>query len=151
VTLVLVSRDALEDAIEELYAIVSGDFTPDIHRELAPDDSIVTLAVQAGIRIPGPLRPGTVPPPPPSGPMQEAVAAVQRDGLGQMEGLTSGTYRKFNDPRLRCVEDEKVVYTSMEQAEHAAKRISDRQPMRAYLGRCGHYHVSRIRHHMRGE
>jgi hypothetical protein len=86
-----------------------------------PRDEVVTLAVQAGLQIPGPLTPGTVPPAP-------------------------SFFRKEGDARLRCVQDGKVVYTSMEAAEHAATLVGRRQPMRAYRGNCGHFHLSRDKH-----
>lgn len=133
--LVLVSRDALEKLIAECYDVWAGRVTPDIAEHLHPSDPIVTLAVEAAIRIPGPMAPGTAPPAPPlvNDPLSNACAQ---------------TFRHPSDHRLRCADDGKVVYTSMGKAEHAASRIAERQAMRAYLGRCGHYHVSRVRHHV---
>jgi hypothetical protein len=135
VTLVLVDQDLLAQLIESEYAnrheiaVEGGCATlwEDEWRFLDPDDVLVTLAVQAGLPIPGPLTG-----PPPAPPSRRVV------------GLSS-TYKDEGDNRLRCTADGKVVYTSREQAERAATKISQRQPMLAYLGRCGHYHVSRDR------
>jgi hypothetical protein len=123
--LVLVDREQLDQLISTAHD--ATDQAP-----LASDDPIVTLAVQAGLPIPGPMLPGSLPPAPP----------LINDKLSN---VCATTFRHPNDARLRCAEDGKVVYTSMGQAEHAAERISGRQPMQAYLGRCGHYHVSRIK------
>jgi hypothetical protein len=120
---------------------------------LEPTSELVVLACQAGLPIPGPLKPGTLPPPPPQhhfdvGRVFELMDQCMERMGGRIDQGTAmgGTYRAEGDPRLRCVEDGKVVYTSMEQAEAAARRISDRQPMKAYRGpQCGHYHVSRVK------
>lgn len=157
-TLVLVDRDALDALLREMvdlreaYAIEGGALAPSKGEVmyLDPRDKVVTLAVQAGLLIPGPLEPGTVPPVPPNHPFDpDRVFTIMRECEARLDELggerMAATYRADDDPRLRCVEDGKVVYTSMEAAEHAAKRISGRQPMRAYHGRCGHYHVSRIK------
>jgi hypothetical protein len=123
--LALVDRDALEDLIDSCYSMLSGSYTPDIQDVLQPDDPIVVVSVDAGLRIPGPTA-GPPPPPPWYG------------------GVCALTYRAEGDSRLRCFEDGKVVYTSMDSAQSAADLISQREPMRAYLGpKCGHYHVSR--------
>lgn len=45
--------------------------------------------------------------------------------------------------KTRCVKDGKVVFATRAAAEQAALKISERTPMKAYLGACGHYHVSR--------
>jgi hypothetical protein len=95
VTLVLVSREPLEQLIRELYGVSSGSVTPDICDRLHPDDPIVTLAVEAGIQIPGPLTG-----PPPAPPERASSDGAQH----------APTFRRFNDPRLRCTEDGKVVY-----------------------------------------
>jgi hypothetical protein len=139
-TLVLVDRDALEQLIQGDYAnreeiaIEGGcaSLWDADWRFLDPDDVLVTLAVQAGLQVPGPLKG-----PPPAPPMINDT----------LSNRCAQTFRHPNDRRLRCAEDGKVVYTSSGQAEHAAQRISSRQPMRSYLGRCGHYHVSRNKHH----
>jgi hypothetical protein len=123
VNLVLVDREALEALLREMvdlreaYAIEGGALRASQGEVLYldPSDEVVTLA---GLMIPGPLTPGTVPPAPPF-------------------------FYKEGDARLRCTQDGKVIYTSMEAAEHAATLIGRRQPMRAYCGNCGHYHVSR--------
>jgi hypothetical protein len=74
-TQVVVDRNALAGLIREMYGLriaytVEGgaveqwvDGEPVIY--LDPRDELVTLAVQAGVLIPGPLKPGTVPPAPP--------------------------------------------------------------------------------------
>lgn len=41
--------------------------------------------------------------------------------------------------------DGKVVYPDEATARFRAVQISARQPMRAYRGACGHWHVARIR------
>jgi hypothetical protein len=144
VTLVLVSREALEKLLRDFYH-TNHDTSADVVT-LHPADPIVTVAVEAGILIPGPMAPGTVPPAPYPY-FKEVVDVV--GGLVSaavwLGEVTAPTYRADDDPRLRCTEDGKVVYTSIEAAEHAASKISEREPMRAYLGRCGHYHVSRRR------
>lgn len=134
-TYVLVDRDQLDKLLKrtwemfELLAEESG-YT---ERNLTPDSELVTLAVQAGLLIPGPLQPGTVPPAPPK----------HRFGTDNDRVLMTPTYRTKGDLRLRCEADAKVVYTSMEAASHAAGLISGREAMKAYLGDCGHFHVAR--------
>lgn len=50
------------------------------------------------------------------------------------------------DTRLRCKADNKVVFFSERDAEISAKRATGRgTPMKHYLGKCGHWHTSRIR------
>jgi hypothetical protein len=134
--LVLVSRDALA----QLLLIGVGKELPfAMGGHLYPGDAVLTLAVEAGLPLPAPMKPGTVPPAPPN--------HYDSDEPGRPFGgtvvPTAGTYRQGGDHRLRCVNDGKVIFTSMGQAESAAERISAREPMKAYLGRCGHYHVSR--------
>jgi hypothetical protein len=148
VTLVLVTKEALAELLEESYsltealAVEGGALRPSQGEriELLPSEPMVTLAVEAGVQIPGPMLSGTVPPAPPEHQTSVRVTEVPADSDGVQH---APTFRKLNDQRLRCTEDGKVVYTSMEQAEHAAKRISEREPMTCYRGRCGHYHVSR--------
>jgi hypothetical protein len=105
-------------------------------RTLEPESELVTLAVEAGLPIPGPMAPGSAPPVPPKHRFASAADRV----------LMAPTYRTEGDHRLRCEADAKVVYTSMDQAAHAASAISGREPMKPYLGRCGHYHVARRNH-----
>lgn len=93
---------------------------------LEPSSELVTLAVEAGLPIPGPMAPDTVPPAPPV----------------WGGSLCAPTYRDDED-KLRCVGCGKVVYGTHGAGHRAAKEISSRQPMRAYLGPCGHYHISR--------
>jgi hypothetical protein len=51
-----------------------------------------------------------------------------------------GTLPKF---RVRCAACDKVVFTE-ERARRAAEAITaSRQRMRAYLGRCGHWHLTK--------
>jgi hypothetical protein len=152
VTLVLVSREALAELLVETYKVM-GEYAAKADRSamweeelrfLYPESPLVTLAVEAGLPVPGPLVPGTVPPPPPTKHYDAGVVhELLEKHYSAHQGTTASTYRTGNDPRLRCSDDSKVVYTSMEHAEHAAGKISERQPMRAYLGQCGHYHVSR--------
>lgn len=131
-TYVLVDRDQLDKLLKrtwEMFELLAEEagYT---ERNLTPDSELVTLAVQAGLLIPGPLQPGTVPPPPPH---------------RRFRGGTplAGWYRAEGDERIRCEADAKVIYGTMEQAESAARLISSRQPMKAYQGDCGHYHVAR--------
>lgn len=155
-SLVLVSREALERLLTrswsmfELLAEDSGYKT----RTLEPESELVTLAVEAGLLIPGPLTPGTVPPAPPQHHfdvqrvfelMDACVEHLEADGVDLSEhvDLLASTYRAEGDPRLRCMADTKVIYGTEEQAQAAASRISGRQPMRHYQGHCGHWHVSR--------
>lgn len=128
-TLVLVDRAALEDLIDEAWGNERCYAST-----LEPSDPVCRVAVQAGIPLPGPMQAGTVPPPP--------MLARFMGGVP-----TAATYRAEGDVRLRCEQDAKVVYTSMEQAQHAAHRISERTPMQAYFGACGHFHVARIKSH----
>lgn len=139
--LVLVDKDQLETLLMGDYEFrreiaVEGGCASKWDEEwqfLDPDDVLVTLAVQAGLLVPGPMKPGTVPPAPPAWRF-----------ASHLDRFTcAATYRTKKDPRLRCEADAKVVYTTLEQAAHAASLISGRQPMKAYLGPCGHYHVSR--------
>jgi hypothetical protein len=137
VTLVLVDRDALEALLREMvdlreaYAIEGGAVTKWSEGEpvmyLDPRDEVVTLAVQAGLQIPGPLAPDTLPPAPPV----------------YFGRLTAPTYRDPDEGALRCTECGKVVYGNQKQAGKAAAQIAERQEMRTYLGRCGHWHLSR--------
>lgn len=131
-THVLVDRDALGRLLVkawDMFELLAED-SGYTEVTLEPESELVTLAVQAGLQIPGPLRPGTVPPPPPH---------------RRFRGGTplAGWYRAEGDERIRCEADAKVIYGTMEQAESAARLISSRQPMKAYLGDCGHYHVAR--------
>lgn len=122
---VLVSRAVLEQVLDQAWnnelAYPMG--------QLEPGDAVLTLAVEAGLPLPAPMKPGTVPPAPPQ-------------YVGQ---LTARTYRQAHDHRLRCVDCGKVVYSTAKSAAHAAESISVREPMYPYLGNCGHYHVSRRR------
>jgi hypothetical protein len=166
-TLVLVTKEALAELIAEAYelmealAVEGGALRPSQGEriELSPEDPVVIVAVEAGIQLPGPMVPGMVPPVPPTHLfdinkvtelMEQCVEILEQQAsheLNEYDGSDgvhhATTYRRFNDQRLRCTEDGKVVYTSMEQAERAAKKISEREPMTCYRGRCGHYHVSR--------
>lgn len=45
--------------------------------------------------------------------------------------------------KLRCRQDGKVVYPDEAEATLRAQQISERTPMYPYLGKCGHWHVSR--------
>ncbi len=132
-TLVLVDQYALGQLIREMYDLRLSAAEMVVNdgmvEYLDPRDELVTLAVQAGLPLPGPMQPGTAPPPPPEQLPASNVAPVHR----------------APDGRLRCTECGKVVYTSLSKAEHAASTISRREAMRAYHGRCGHYHVSRVR------
>ncbi len=47
------------------------------------------------------------------------------------------------DKRIRCVADDKVVFGSREDAERSADRAKDQ--MKAYLGKCGHWHTTRVK------
>lgn len=48
--------------------------------------------------------------------------------------------------RVRCTECYKVVLTDETFAVKRAAEISaTHQPMKAYLGKCGHWHLSRIK------
>jgi hypothetical protein len=134
-TQVLVDRDALAQMLKECYdlmvayAVEGGALRPSQGEQLTLESGspLVVLAVQAGLPIPGPMEPGTVPPAPPVGPK-------------------AGVYYAFDDARPRCSEDGKVIYTTLRHAQHAARKISEaRQPMRAYLSGCGHYHLSRVK------
>lgn len=132
-TLVLVTKELLDTALRTAYACRQDTTEPGCFMYLDGDDFLVTLAVEAGLKVPGPLRPGTIPPPPPQ----------HRFSNGFEHRVCAATYRTPGDRRLRCEADAKVVYTSPEKAESAAATISGREPMRAYLGTCGHYHVAR--------
>ena len=132
---VLVDREALAALLFDAYQMrqeiaVEGGCASRWETEwrfLEPDDTLVTLAVQAGLPIPGPMAPGHMPPPPPVGPK-------------------AGVYYAFDDARPRCTEDGKVIYKTLSHAQHAAKAITrERQAMRAYLGGCGHFHLSRVK------
>jgi len=131
VTQVPVNRDALAALIQrawDLFVCLADESGYEIV-DLLPESELVQLACQAGLPIPGPMAPGTVPPAPPP-------------YLGR---LTSPTYREL-DGRLRCVECGKVVYGNSAQAKEAASRITGaRQAMRWYIGECGHYHLSRVK------
>jgi hypothetical protein len=48
-------------------------------------------------------------------------------------------------PKVRCAGCDKVAYPDEETAQLRARQISEREPMRHYRGRCGHWHVARIR------
>jgi hypothetical protein len=149
--LVLVGRESLGYLLEDLWAVLSGAETPGIITHLAPDDPLVTVAVMAGLPIPGPMCPGTVPPPPPEHQYDHdrVVQLLDKcieilEARAEVPGeLCATTYRAEGDPRLRCAHDGKVVYGSMSSAQSAADLISQREPMKCYLGPCGHYHVSR--------
>jgi hypothetical protein len=67
VTHALVDKDALNRLLRkswEMFELLAED-SGYTERYLEPDSELVTLAVQAGLQIPGPLAPGTVPPAPP--------------------------------------------------------------------------------------
>jgi hypothetical protein len=136
-TQVLVDKHALDALLREMvdlreaYAIEGGALRQSQGEVmyLDPDDEVVVLAVQAGIVIPGPLAPGTVPPVPPA----------------HHEGVCAPTFRADGGRQLRCVPCGKVVYTNIRGAEAACRLIAERQAMRPYLGACGHYHVSRVK------
>jgi hypothetical protein len=49
------------------------------------------------------------------------------------------------EPKRRCYQCRKVVFVDQAAAKEAAEKISVREPMRAYLGACGHWHVTRRR------
>lgn len=50
------------------------------------------------------------------------------------------------DLRVRCAADHKVVFEDQSRANHSAERAGRRgQRMKAYLGKCGHWHVARIK------
>jgi hypothetical protein len=128
VSLVLVSREALEEILSELASLRASaggfeDGPQGFDLYLKSSDPAVLLAVQARLPLPGPLAPGEVPPAP----------------LAEL-------YREPGDNRLRCADCGKVVFNSMEAAQSAADRITrSRQDMKAYRGDCGHYHVSRVK------
>lgn len=98
---------------------------------LEPESELVTIAVQAGLMIPGPMAPGTVPPPPPHARFQG--------------GSPLGLCYRGSDNKLRCALDAKVVYGTKAQAGKAAAQIGDRHPMRVYQGPCGHWHLSTVK------
>jgi hypothetical protein len=131
-TQVPVDRDALARLLDrawDMFQILAEDAGYE-HADLEAGSEIVTLACQAGLPLPGPLAPGHVPPAPPP-------------WLGR---LTAPTYRDAGDGRLRCTGCGKVVFGNQGTAGKAAAAISgDRQPMRTYIGPCGHWHLSRIK------
>lgn len=45
--------------------------------------------------------------------------------------------------KTRCTDCWKVAYPDEATAVFRAAQISEREPMKAYLGRCGHWHVTR--------
>ncbi len=48
------------------------------------------------------------------------------------------------DKRERCSRDDKVVFADEPAARKSAEAASDRgTPMKAYLGKCGHWHTAR--------
>lgn len=47
--------------------------------------------------------------------------------------------------KVRCSGCGKVAYPDQATAELRAEQISEREPMRAYFGSCGHWHVTRTR------
>lgn len=95
---------------------------------LSPDDPLVTVAVQAGLRIPAPMDPGTVPPAPPVGRFQGGTpcAPCFRDERG----------------KVRCSADGKVIYGTESAASKAVALIAQRHPMKVYQGPCGHWHLA---------
>lgn len=151
---VLVDRNALDALLRRAWDmfVLLAEQSGYEEMNLEPGSELVVLACQAGLPIPGPLKPGTLPPAPPQHHFDVGkVFDLMDQCMGRLGGrldegeATAGTYRANGDPRLRCIKDGKVVYTSQEAAEHVAGRISTRQPMKAYRGRCGHHHVSRVR------
>jgi hypothetical protein len=128
-TLVVVDRDALDRLLVRAWSMFTllADESGYSEVNLEPSSELVTLAVQAGLRIPGPLAPDTLPPAPPV----------------YFGRLTAPTYRDADGDSLRCTECGKVVYGNKKQAGKAAAQIAERQEMRTYLGGCGHWHLSR--------
>lgn len=50
------------------------------------------------------------------------------------------------DHRVRCTLDDKVVFATAADAAIAAQLITrHRQAMKHYLGRCGHWHLARVK------
>lgn len=50
------------------------------------------------------------------------------------------------DLRLRCKADHKVVFANEQDAIRSANKATNRgTPMKAYRGKCGYWHTSRIR------
>lgn len=50
------------------------------------------------------------------------------------------------DTRPRCIQDDKVAFDTKERAERSALKASERgTPMNSYKGKCGLYHVTRIK------
>lgn len=45
--------------------------------------------------------------------------------------------------KTRCRNCGKVAYPDFPTAKYRAAQISEREPMYAYLGACGHHHVAR--------
>jgi len=67
--------------------------------------------------------------------------------MPSLAGLYSApTCVRDDDPRIRCTACGKVVFETSASAEVAAQRITlARQAMRAYLGPCGHWHLTRVK------
>lgn len=58
----------------------------------------------------------------------------------------NGTLGRVPDVRLRCSDDNKVVFFSKPEAELTVARAAGRgTQMWAYLGKCGHWHVARVK------
>lgn len=55
------------------------------------------------------------------------------------------------DKRLRCTQDDKVVFATEQDAERAAAKATARgEPMIHYRGRCGYLHIARKRQRRQG-
>jgi hypothetical protein len=133
VTHALVNKVALDGLIRkawEMFTLLAED-SGYTEVTLEPESELVTLAVQAGLLIPGPLAPGTVPPAPPHGRFQG--------------GTPVALCYRGEDAKLRCSVDAKVVYGSKAQAAKAAAQIAERHPMKVYQGPCGHWHLSTVK------
>jgi hypothetical protein len=127
---VLVDKAVLDKLLRkawDMFELLAED-SGYTERYLEPESELVMLAVQAGLRIPGPMAPGTVPPAPPHGRFQGSVpcAPCFRDERG----------------KVRCSADGKVIYGTQSAASKAVALIAQRHPMRVYLGPCGHWHLS---------
>ncbi len=128
---VLVSRDALGSLLRKTWDMFGllAEESGYTETNLESGSELVTLAVQAGLPIPGPMAPGHVPPAPP--------AYRFRGGTP-----VGPVYRVDGDCRLRCELDAKVVFPTKAQAVAATQRITGTQ-MYHYLGACGHWHLTR--------
>jgi hypothetical protein len=75
---------------------------------------------------------------------KRAATTVQ---IGRMMwSKADGVLKRVPDYRPRCVKDDKVVFRTAADAAVAADKITQRgQPMKHYLGKCGHWHLARIK------